>query len=179
LTELTTARLRLRAWRDADLPAFAALSADPRVMEFMPKRLSFAECAAAAVRLRDYQQAPGYRHWVVEAPGVAPLIGLVSLKPPPFEAAFTPCVEIGWRLAAAWWGQGYATEAARRLLQHGFATCGLAEIVAFTTVANQRSRALMERLGMRRDPEDDFEHPNLPEGHPLRPHVLYRLSRSA
>jgi ribosomal-protein-alanine N-acetyltransferase len=177
LTELTTARLRLRAWRDADLPAFAALSDDARVMEFMPKRLSLDESAAVAVRLRDYHLAPGYRHWVVEVPGVAAFIGLVSLKPPPFEAAFTPCVEIGWRLAAAWWGQGYATEAARRVLRHGFETCGLTEIVAFTTVANQRSRALMERLGMRRDPAQDFDHPDLPAGHPLRPHVLYRARR--
>jgi RimJ/RimL family protein N-acetyltransferase len=177
VTPLTTKRLRLRAWRESDLPAFAALSADPRVMEFLPKRLSIAECEASALRFRDYYLAPGFRHWVVEASGVASFIGLVSLKPPPFEAAFTPCVEIGWRLAAAYWGQGYATEAAGRVIAHGFTTCRLAEIVAFTTVANQRSRALMERLGMTRDPADDFAHPHLPEGHPLRPHVLYRLRR--
>jgi RimJ/RimL family protein N-acetyltransferase len=176
VTELTTERLRLRAWRDSDLPALAAFSADPRVMQFMPKRLTLDECKALAERLRDYYVEPGFRHWVVEVPGVAPCIGLIGLKPPPFAAAFTPCVEIGWRLAAEHWGRGYATEAARRVLAYGFEVCGLSEIVAFTTTANLRSRALMERLGMRRDPADDFEHPHLPQGHPLRPHVLYRLN---
>jgi RimJ/RimL family protein N-acetyltransferase len=179
VTQLATERLCLRAWRAADLPAHAALSADPRVMEFMPKRLSWAESEARAERIRDYHVEPGCRFWVVEAPGVASFVGLIGLSIPPFEAAFTPCVEIGWHLAAEYWGRGYATEAARRVLTYGFDRCDLTEIVAFTTVANRRSRALMERLGMRRDPEGDFEYPNLPEGHPLRPHVLYSLSRPA
>jgi RimJ/RimL family protein N-acetyltransferase len=175
VTDLTTERLRLRAWRDSDLPAFAALGADPRVMEFMPKRLTWAESKAYAARIRDHHLEPGYRHWVVEAPGVASFVGLINLSTPPFEAAFTPCVEIGWRFAAECWGRGYATEAARRVLAYGFEDCDLPEIVALTTTANRRSRALMERLGMRRDPADDFEHPSLPQRHPLRPHVLYRL----
>lgn len=179
MTELATERLLLRNWRDADLPAFAALNADPRVMEFLPKPLSFAESQAYAVRVRDYHLPPGLRFWVVEAPGVAPLIGLLNLTMPRFEAPFMPCVEIGWRLVAEHWGRGYATEAARRVVAYGFATCGLEAIVAFTTIANRRSRALMARLGMSRDPADDFDHPQLPEGHPLRPHVLYRLPRPA
>jgi ribosomal-protein-alanine N-acetyltransferase len=176
-TELTTGRLRLRGWRDSDLPAFAALNADPRVMAFLPKPLSFAESAAYAQRIRDHQAEPGCRHWVIEAPGVASLVGLIDLSRPSFEAAFTACIEISWRLAAEHWGRGYATEAARRVLAYGFVTCDLPEIVAFTTTANQRSRALMTRLGMSRNPAEDFQHPGLPEGHPLRPHVLYRLRR--
>jgi ribosomal-protein-alanine N-acetyltransferase len=98
-------------------------------------------------------------------------------QPPVLRSAFTPCIEISWRLAAEHWGRGYATEAARRVLAYGFVTRDLPEIVAFTTTANQRSRALMTRLGMSRDPAEDFQHPGLPEGHPLRPHVLDRLRR--
>jgi RimJ/RimL family protein N-acetyltransferase len=108
-------------------------------------------------------------------PGIAPFIGFAGLAVPRFTAAFTPCVEIGWRLAVEHWGKGYATEAARLALAYGFETAGLAEIVSFTTVANLRSRAVMERLGMHRDPADDFDHPSLPDGHPLRRHVLYRI----
>jgi RimJ/RimL family protein N-acetyltransferase len=106
---------------------------------------------------------------------VAPLIGFAGFLVPRFTAHFTPCVEVGWRLAFAYWGRGYATEAARLALDYGFGTLGLSDVVSYTTVANRRSRAVMERLGMRRDPAEDFDHPGLPEGHPLRPHVLYRL----
>jgi RimJ/RimL family protein N-acetyltransferase len=113
----------------------------------------------------------------VEAPGVAPFIGFVGLELPSFEAHFTPCLEVGWRLAFAHWGRGYATEAARRVLAHGFGPLGRTEIVSFTTRGNRRSRAVMEQLSMRHDPADDFLHPSLPEGHPQRPHVLYRLDR--
>lgn len=178
--ELTTARLRLRAWRDADLPAFATLNADPRVTEFMPGPLDRAESDAMVARIRAHWAERGFGLWAVEVPGVDSFVGYVGLSVPRFElATVTPCVEIGWRLAAAHWGRGYATEAARAALDHGFGALGLTEIVSFTVPANRRSRAVMERLGMVRNPAEDFDHPLLPEGHPLRRHVLYRLTRSA
>jgi len=175
---IATPRLRLRAWRDEDLPAFAALNADPRVMEHFPAALDRAESDRMAARIREHLAARGFGLWAVEVPGEAAFIGFVGLAVPRFEAHFCPCVEIGWRLAAAHWGRGYATEAASAALDHGFGQLGLAEIVAFTVPANLRSRRVMDRLGMRHAPADDFEHPALPEHHPLRPHVLYRLSRA-
>jgi ribosomal-protein-alanine N-acetyltransferase len=117
----------------------------------------------------------GFGWWAVDVPGVAPFVGFVGLQEPSFDAWFTPCVEVGWRLSREHWGHGYATEAARAALTHGFDVVGLDEIVSFTVPANVRSRAVMERLGMRYDGE--FEHPRLAEGSPLRTHVLYRLPR--
>jgi RimJ/RimL family protein N-acetyltransferase len=174
---LSTERLVLRAWREEDLPAFAALNADPRVVEFLPKRLERSESDALAGRIAAHFRRHGFGVWAVEVPGVAPFIGFAGLAVPGFEAHFTPCLEIGWRLAFAHWGRGYATEAARRVLAHAFGPLGRAEIVSFTTRDNRRSRAVMERLAMRHDPADDFLHPSLPAGHPQRPHVLYRLDR--
>jgi len=176
---LSTERLLLRAWREDDLPAFAALNADPRVAEFLPKCLERAESDALADRIAGHLRQRGFGLWAVEVRGGAPFIGFVGLAVPGFEAHFTPCLEVGWRLAFAHWGRGYATEAARRVLAHGFGPLGRAEIVSFTTRGNRRSRAVMERLSMRHDPADDFLHPALPEGHPQRPHVLYRLDRRA
>jgi ribosomal-protein-alanine N-acetyltransferase len=176
---LSTERLILRPWREEDLPAFAALNADPRVMEFLPKCLERAESDALAEHIAAHLRRHGFGLWAVEVPGVAPFIGFVGLEAPSFEAHFTPCLEVGWRLAFVQWGRGYATEAARRVLAHGFGPLGRAEIVSFTTRGNRRSRAVMERLSMRHDPADDFLHPTLPEGHPQRPHVLYRLDRRA
>jgi len=175
---LTTARLTLRQWRDEDLAPFAALNADPQVMEYFPKALTRAESDAVAGRIREHFARHGFGFWAVEAPGVADLIGFVGLGVPSFEAHFTPCVEMGWRLARQYWGRGYATEAATAALAFGFETLALSEIVAFTVPANIASRRVMGRLGMRRSPDDDFDHPSLPEGHPLRPHVLYRLRRA-
>ena len=175
---LTTARLRLRQWREEDLAPFAALNADPQVMEFFPKVLTRAESDAVAGRIRDHFARHGFGFWAVEAPGVADFVGFVGLAVPSFEAHFTPCVEIGWRLAREHWGHGYATEAASAALAFGFGDRALEEIVAFTVPANIPSRRVMGRLGMRRLPADDFEHPAIPEGHPLRPHVLYRLRRT-
>jgi RimJ/RimL family protein N-acetyltransferase len=176
---LHTPRLCLRPWRAEDLPAFAALNADPRVMEFFPKTLNRAESDARAARIRDEFARRGFGLWAVEVPGVADFIGFVGLTVPGFEAHFTPCVEIGWRLAFEHWCRGYATEAARAALAFGFDPDRLAldEVVSSTTTANRRSRAVMERLGMARSPADDFDHPALPEGHPLRRHVLYRIRR--
>ena len=172
---LATARLRLRKWRPEDLPPFAAMNADPRVMEFYPAPLTRETSDAAAARIQAHIERHGFGLWAVEAPGIADFLGYVGLSIPAYETAFTPCVEIGWRLASAYWGHGYAAEAARAALAHGFGALGLREIVSFTVPGNRRSRALMERLGMTRDATEDFDHPLLPPGHPLRRHVLYRL----
>jgi len=177
LTSLATARLLLRPWRDDDLPAYASMNADPRVMEHFPEVLSRAQSDAQAERIRAHWEDRGFGLWAVELPGEAPFIGFVGLMTPSFEAAFTPCVEVGWRLASAHWGKGYATEGARAALEHGFATMGLEEIVSMTVLANVRSWRVMERLGMTRDPADDFDHPRVPEGSPVRRHILYRLRR--
>jgi ribosomal-protein-alanine N-acetyltransferase len=174
---LRTDRLLLRPWREGDLVPFAALNADPEVMEHFPKLLDRAESDAAVARIRAHFDRRGFGLWAVEAPGVAPFVGFVGLADATFEAPFTPCVEVGWRLARAHWGRGYATEAARAALRFGFEQVGLDEILSFTAEGNARSRAVMERLGMERSPDDDFDHPALPPGHRLRRHVLYRIAR--
>jgi RimJ/RimL family protein N-acetyltransferase len=175
---LSTARLLLRPWRDEDLPAFAALNADERVMEFFPKRLDRAESDVIAGAIRTRMEHRGFGLWAVEVPGVADFIGFVGLSVPQFESHFTPCVEIGWRLAFEHWGCGYATEAARASLAFGFERLGLEEIVSLTVPLNVRSRRVMERIGMAHEAQDDFDHPTLPEGHPIRRHVLYRLKKA-
>ena len=174
MTELRGPRVVLRAWRDEDLDPFAALNADPAVMEFLPGPLSREASAQMIARMRSAIDERGWGFWAVDLGGRC--IGFTGITYPRFEAHFTPCVEIGWRLAREAWGHGYATEAARLALDYGFGALALPEIVAFTTVANRRSRRVMERLRMRCRPEDDFDHPSLP-GHPLQRHVLYRLSR--
>jgi RimJ/RimL family protein N-acetyltransferase len=171
---IQTSRLVLREWRDGDLEAFAALNADPRVREYFPSVMTRAESDASIARMRAHFDEYGFGFWAVEVPGVAECVGLCGLAHARFEAPFTPCVEIGWRLAHEYWGRGYAPEAARAALEFGFKTLGLAEIVAFTAVGNAKSRRVMEKIGMTYDPADDFDHPALPEGHPLRRHALYR-----
>ena len=176
---LSSPRLRLRPWRDEDLPAFAALNADPEVMEHMPKCLVREESDAFAGRIQEGIARLGFGLWAVEVFGVADFIGFTGLSVPLYETHFTPCVEIGWRLARKFWGFGYATEAARLALDYGFREARLDQIVAFTFVGNVRSRKVMERLGMTYSPDDDFDHPRVPEGHRIRPHVLYRINRAA
>ncbi len=171
---LQTERLILRPWRESDLEPFAALNADPVVMAHFLKPLDRAESDAFVSRIEAHFAREGFGFWAIEAPGVAELVGLAGLARPPFQTHFTPCVEIGWRLARAFWDRGYATEAAREALRYGFTELGLEEIVSFTVPGNVRSRAVMERLGMTRDPADDFDHPSIPEGHPFKRHVLYR-----
>jgi len=178
-TELETPRLRLRRWRDDDLEPFAALNADPCVMRHFPSLLSREESDAAAARIRAFFDERGFGLWAVEVPGASPFIGFVGLSVPRFSAPFTPCVEVGWRLGRAHWGRGYALEAATAALDDGFERMGLDEIVAMTTVGNDRSRRVMERLGMVRDPSDDFDHPLIPIDSPVRRHVLYRIGRRA
>ena len=168
----------MRPWREEDLDRFAALNADPRVMEFQPRCLSRQESEAMAARIAEHFDRHGFGLWAVEAPDIAGFIGFVGLSIPRFEAHFTPCVEIGWRLAYEHWGHGYATEAATTALAFGFESLRLDQIVSFTVPANVRSRRVMERIGMTRSPDDDFEHPNLAEGHRLRAHVLYRIFRA-
>jgi len=175
--ELQTERLLLRRWRESDHAPFAALNADPRVMEHFPALLSPAETAARIGRIEAHFEEHGYGLWAVEIKGVTPFAGFVGLSIQKFEAHFMPCVEIGWRLAAEFWGRGYATEGARAALAFGFEQLGLAEILSFTVPANIRSRRVMEKLDMTHDPAEDFDHPLVPAGHPLVRHVLYRLKR--
>lgn len=147
-------------------------------MKYLPKTLDRDESDALTARIGGRLAARGFGLWAVEVPAVADFIGFVGLSDTTFPSRFTPCVEIGWRLAFEHWGKGYATEAARAALTRAFGPLGLNEVVSFTVPGNNRSRRVMERLRMRRNPEDDFDHPNLPAGHPLRPHVLYRLSQA-
>lgn len=177
--DVRTSRLRLRDWRETDLDPFAAMNADPRVMAHFPSTLSREESIEKMAQLRAKLAERGYGLWPVERLEDGGFVGIVGLAVPDFEAPFTPCVEIGWRLVADHWRRGYATEAARAVLELGFRGWGLEEIVSMTAVANARSRRVMERLGMRRDPVEDFLHPKLPPEHPLAPHVLYRISRPA
>jgi RimJ/RimL family protein N-acetyltransferase len=176
--DLRTARLRLRAWRDSDRIAFASMNADPAVMDLSGGAVSREESDATVRRLRAHFAAHGFGIWAVEVPGEHRFVGCVGLMRTRFHAPFTPCVEVSWRLAREHWGQGYATEAARAALAFGFDDAGLDEIVSFTVPHNRRSRRVMEKLGMTRDPREDFEHPTLPRGHPLRRHVLYRIRKS-
>jgi RimJ/RimL family protein N-acetyltransferase len=174
VTELRTERLLLRQWRDEDRAPFAALNADPVVMEHFPSTMT-REASDAFVDFNIATIAErGWGLWAVEANGE--FIGFVGLNEPRFEAHFTPAIEIGWRLARDAWSHGYATEAARAVLDYAFDDLGLDEIVSFTTVANQPSRRVMERIGMTHDPADDFDHPNVTDER-IKPHVLYRLAR--
>ena len=151
------------------------MNADARVMAFFRSCLSRAESDAMVDHIHEHFNKHSFGLWAVEVPGVAPFIGFTGLSIPGFRAHFTPCVEVGWRLAFEHWGHGYATEAAGLALGHAFGTLALSGVVSFTSVRNHRSRSVMERLGMRRNPADDFDYPSFPEGHPLRRHVLYRL----
>lgn len=155
------------------------MNADPRVTEHLPAPLSRVESDAVIERLATHWRQHGFGLWAVEILATEQFAGFVGLSVPRFEAHFTPCVEIGWRLAAQHWGNGYATEGARAALQFGFDVLQLAEIVSFTVPANTRSMRVMERLGMSRDLAGDFDHPLVPAGHPLRRHVLYRLAYPA
>lgn len=174
---LQTPRLLLREWSPADRSPFASLNADPAVMEHFPSTLTREESDSLALRIERHFEEHGFGLWAMELKGEAAFIGFTGLLVPSFEAPFTPCVEIGWRLARPYWGRGLATEAAREVLRFGFTQLDLREIVSFTVPDNLRSRGVMEKLGMVRDPADDFEHPSLPPGHRLRRHVLYRMTR--
>jgi len=175
--ELRTERLLLRPFVEEDAGAFAALNADPRVMEHFERPLSRDESDALLGRIRAGAPEEGFGLWAVEIPERVPFIGFVGLTRPSFTAPFTPCVEIGWRLARACWNQGYATEAALASLAFGFEQLGLSEILSWTATENRASRRVMEKIGMTHDPSGDFDHPRLPRGHRLERHVLYRIAR--
>jgi RimJ/RimL family protein N-acetyltransferase len=171
---IETTRLHLRAWRDSDRGPFHRMNSDPRVMQYFPAPLSREESDSLIARIEAHQAQHGFTFFAAELRHTAQFIGFIGIVHTPFEAPFTPCVEIGWRLAAEFWGQGLATEGAKAVLRVGFDEWKLPEIVALTVPANLRSRRVMEKLGMTYNPADDFDHPRLPQGHPLRPHVLYR-----
>lgn len=176
-TVFQTERLLLRTWRADDLEPFAAMSADDEVMRYFPMRHDRAETEAHIRLITRNLEHYGFGWWAVEVPGVFDFAGFTGLFMPRFHAHFTPCFEIGWRLRRDAWGQGFATEAAEACLDFAFERLGLNEVVSMAVAANRRSRAVMERLGMTRRPEDDFGHPKIPYDHALRRHVLYRLSK--
>ena len=153
------------------------MNADARVMEFFPSVLNRQESDALVARACEHFARHGFGPWAVELKYGGAFVGFIGLMVPRFEAHFTPCVEIGWRLGFEYWGRGLATEGARSVLDYGLGELGLGEIVSFTSERNLRSRLVMERLGMTYDAADDFDHPGLPEGSPLRRHVLYRIAR--
>ena len=174
---IETSRLLLREWRDEDLEPFSRMNADERVCEFLEKTLTPEETRAMVERNRADFQEQGFGLWAVEVKHGPAFIGYTGLGVPSFQAHFTPCVEIGWRLAYAHWGKVYATEAAQAVLSHAFTRLGIAGIVALTVPNNRRSRAAMEKIGMTRDLNGDFDHPELPPDHPFSRHVLYRIGR--
>ena len=173
---LTTDRLVLGTWSDQDAEALLELSTDPEVMRHFPAPATREQIEALVVRHRENLAAGRPGLYAVRVAATCTSIGFVGLATPSFEAPFMPCVEVGWRLRRDAWGHGYATEAARAALAHGFETLGLEEIVSFTSVGNTPSIAVMKRLGMHTDPDEDFDHPSVPEGHRSRRHVLYRLT---
>lgn len=175
---IETERLRLRTWRVADREPFAEMNADSRVMEFLPGVLSRVESEAFADRIEAHFGRHGFGLLAAELRDCERLIGFAGFAVPGFETHFPPCVEIGWRLAAEYWGRGFATEAARAVMRYGGEVLGLQEVVSFTVPGNVRSGRVMEKTGMTHDAADDFEHPLLPEGHRLRRHVLYRMRYS-
>ncbi|MET1020484.1 MAG: GNAT family N-acetyltransferase [Microterricola sp.] len=189
--QIVTKRLLLRRWTEADRAPFARMNADPAVMEHFPSVLDAAASDALIARIeagfeRTDVGRGAFGLWAVERLDSGQFIGFVGLAVPGFTAHFTsprgsepgPAVEIGWRLAADAWGNGFASEAAAAVLEYGFGTLGLDEIVSFTARSNVRSQRVMERIGMVRDTPGDFSHPALPADHALAPHVLYRARRS-
>jgi len=173
---IQTDRLILRTLREDDKPPFAAMCADPCVMAYLSPINNDAEAAAYLDRIKEHHERHGFGYWVLEDRATGAFAGLAGLRVVSFEAHFTPAVEIAWRMPVAFWGKGLATEAARACLHYGFTTQDLSEIVAYTAPGNRRSRALMGRLGMTHDPDDNFIHPALPPDHPLQPCVFYRIT---
>ena len=175
--QLLTARLLLRQWREEDREPFARINSDPEVMRYLPALLSREESDSLMGRAKTHFAVHGFGPFALELRETGQLAGFLGLVVPSFEAHFTPAVEIGWRLDASLWNQGLATEGAREVLRYAFEELLLPEVVSFTVPANLASRRVMEKIGLARDPADDFDHPRLSEGHPLRRHVLYRKRR--
>jgi RimJ/RimL family protein N-acetyltransferase len=177
VAELSTDRLLLRQWRDADLDPWAAMNADPEVMEHFPSVMTRDESAAFMGRIRAAIDERGWGLWAVEVVGGAPFIGFIGLQPVVDPVMPFGGVEVGWRLTRSAWGRGYASEGARAALRYAFEELVLPEVISFTSTTNERSQAVMRRIGLTRDPADDFDHPKVPSGSRLRRHVLYRLER--
>ncbi|PTY04106.1 GNAT family N-acetyltransferase [Verrucomicrobia bacterium LW23] len=175
--DIITSRLRLRRWSRHDIVPFSLINEDPRVMRFMPRTMSMAETREWINVIEAHFEEHGYGVWAVERLDSQKLIGFTGIQVPRYAAAFTPCVEVGWRFAFEAWGNGFATEAAHAALEYGFCKAGLREILSFTVPANEKSWRVMERIGMRRDEKADFHHPVLPQGHPLSFHYLYRIGK--
>ncbi|MCG6970933.1 MAG: GNAT family N-acetyltransferase [Gammaproteobacteria bacterium] len=175
IIEPQTQRLKLRQWQPADRPHFARLNADPEVMKYFTHTLNPEQSMLMAQKMESKIAAYGWGFWAVEKRDSQQFIGFVGLNKPDYELPVSPCVEIGWRLAREYWGHGYATEAAQASLAVAFEKLQLPEIFAFTSLANQKSQAVMQRLGMRQ--LHNFEHPMVPEHHPLREHVLFRIDQ--
>jgi RimJ/RimL family protein N-acetyltransferase len=174
--ELVTPHLSLVEWRSEHCEAFAALNADPEVMEFLGPLLSRAKSDETIARFQDEFGRRGFCPWAAVERSSNRLVGFVGLHEVPEAVAFAPAVEVGWRLARPFWGLGYATEGATASLDYAFETLGIDDVVSMTTRANERSRRVMERIGMTRDPREDFEHPGVSLGDDLRPHILYRIT---
>lgn len=175
--EIHTQRLTLRQWKEEDRAPFAELNGDGTVMEFFPKILTRQESDAMVDSCSSIIEKNGWGFWAVSCPGVADFIGMIGLHIVSFEAQFTPAVEIGWRLSAPYWGKAYAPEGAHAALNFAFDVLGLDEVVSFTAVPNKKSMRVMEKIGMSRDPDEDFDHPALSRDHPLCRHVLYRVGK--
>ena len=175
---IQTKRLILREWEDSDLEPFAKMNADSRVMEYFPSILSREQSDSMLKKMHSLIQKNGYGFWALSLIKTGEFLGFVGINEVTFSSHFTPSIEIGWRLSYEHWGKGYATEAATASLAYGFETLNLPEIVSFTTTLNMRSRRVMEKIGMHRNEADDFDHPKLEPGHPLRRHVLYRIDQN-
>ena len=175
---IVTERLILRQWCESDLEPFAALNADPHVMEFFPHTRTRKQSDETAHRIVSHIDAHGFGLWALERCDTGEFIGFTGMMHVDFDAGFLPAVEIGWRLAADQWGNGFATEAARACMAYGFETLQLDEVVSFAVTDNWRSRRVMERIGMHRDPSRDFDHPDMAAGSPLRRHVFYAIRRA-
>lgn len=178
-TSLETDRLILRIWREEDRPLFARMNADPVIMEYMPRVLPPKDSDKLVNRFERHFKKYEFGMYAVESKKTGAFMGTVGLNTVEFEAPFTPAVEIAWRLDYEYWGKGYATEAARRVLDHGFMDINLEEIVSFTVHDNTRAIHIMEKLGLKRDKNGDFHYPTLPKGHPLSSFILYRLTRKS
>jgi len=177
-TILRTRRLILRRWKESDLLPFARMNADQRVMGFMLGKMTKEETCQSVEGIKKHFEAHGFGRWAVEIADSGRFIGFVGISVPPYTLPFSPCVEVAWRICPEEWGKGYAPEAAKEALRDGFERVGLEEIVSFTTLTNLKSRRVMEKLGMQHCPDQNFDHPMVPEGHSLRRHVLYRMGKA-
>lgn len=174
---INTERLILRKWQDRDLKPFAQINSDKLVCEFLPKTLNRDESNALVEKIRSHFDKHDYGLYAIELRYTGQFIGFTGLNNPTFPAHFMPAVEIGWRIGSEYWGHGYATEAANAVLNYAFQALKIPEIVSFTVPENERSRNVMKKIGLQHNKQDDFDHPNLPKGHPLQRHVLYRLKK--